>query len=189
MCPLFAVLGCGPVCHPLFSGPLFLGCLILLWACCDSVTSVKLNRMQTCYVVFYSPSNFNFDFFFCVCVCGLGLEGLFVLFFIIVIIPVPSAQLFIRKPLIGEGFVVFHVWGGMGWPSTQAPAASWEAPLGLVQSIRARFGKCLLHPQGITGSSVRGRNLAFVLDPSPEPHRWGAALAGCVQLQLSASVV
>lgn len=41
------------VCDPLSSGPLVLTCLVLLWACNDSVTSVKLSRMQTCCVVFF----------------------------------------------------------------------------------------------------------------------------------------
>lgn len=92
--------------------------------------------------------------------------------FIIIIIPVPSAQPFIGKPLIGEEFVVFCVWSGMGWDDlalrhlllTVKPTRPGSVHPGYSRSIGARFGKCLLHPQDIsegTGSSVRAREFSL----------------------------
>jgi len=125
---------------PLFTRPLFLSCLILIWACHELVTLVKLlgdpkHKRDGCFLFFIK---FCFWFlvwvFFFFCLCS-------------------STKLFIGKLLVVEGFVVGV---GCNYPVHREVPQAW-LPRG---DIGARFGKCVSCPQGIsegTGSLCEGK--------------------------------
>lgn len=134
ICPFFAVFGGGLLFKydPLFTWHLFLSCLILLLTLHNLVTLVKLlgnpkhKPAMYCFYYYYSSPVFYF--------------GIFSFF-----LPSPSAEPFLGKPLIREGFGLAHVVTqdtGICY-CLEGQQACIHLHKGCPRSMGTRFDKCL----------------------------------------------